>query len=207
MGWSCWLNRGVYPAIEQVFEGVAQSRVRILQNWVSAHWDHLADGREHGRRAGSCGCRPAGKKRAQLPDLSELFVIDPQGRVLASVRRACRSAGSGCAGRCAGLREPFLHGPYRDPLTERLGASTSRFHDAVTLMFYQPVRAAGKRLGCLCAQCRTMCWGSDPARSRACLSRVRRQLSVHGRLALRQPHPTRYGPVALALRGRHLQPR
>ena len=43
MGWSCWLNRGVYPAIEQVFEGVAQSRVRILQNWVSAHWDHLAD--------------------------------------------------------------------------------------------------------------------------------------------------------------------
>lgn len=43
MRWSCWLNRGVYPVVEQVFEGVAQSRVRILQNWVASHWGHLAD--------------------------------------------------------------------------------------------------------------------------------------------------------------------
>ena len=153
MGWSCWLNRGVYPAIEQVFEGVAQSRVRILQNWVSAHWDHLAE------LAASLG---EGLAHVDI-DLLERSV--PSSLTCPScssstrragagvhVRRACRSAGSGCAGRCAGLHEPFLHGPYRDPLTERLGASTSRFHDAVTLMFYQPVHAAGKRLGCLCAR-------------------------------------------------------
>ncbi|HAR06208.1 MAG TPA: methyl-accepting chemotaxis protein, partial [Pseudomonas sp.] len=85
MGWSCWLNRGVYPAIEQVFEGVAQSRVRILQNWVSAHWDHLADlAASLGEGLAHVDVDLLEKKRAQLPDLSELFVIDPQGRVLAS---------------------------------------------------------------------------------------------------------------------------
>ncbi|AKN26571.1 methyl-accepting chemotaxis transducer [Stutzerimonas stutzeri] len=80
MGWSCWLNRGVYPAIEQVFEGVAQSRVRILQNWVSAHWDHLADlAASLGEGLAHVDVDLLEKKRAQLPDLSELFVIDPQG--------------------------------------------------------------------------------------------------------------------------------
>ncbi len=154
MGWSCWLNRGVYPAIEQVFEGVAQSRVRILQNWVSAHWDHLADlAASLGEGLAHVDVALLEKKRAQLPDLSELFVIDPQGRVLASTCAAHVGQQDLDAQAVArGLHEPFLHGPYRDPLTERLGASTSRFHDAVTLMFYQPVHAAGKRLGCLCAR-------------------------------------------------------
>ncbi|MDD3771352.1 MAG: hypothetical protein PHC38_01690, partial [Weeksellaceae bacterium] len=29
----------------------------------------------------------------------------------------------------AGLRGPFLHGPYADPLTEALGPTTSRLHN------------------------------------------------------------------------------
>jgi len=32
----------------------------------------------------------------------------------------------------------------------QIGPSSSRFHDAVTLMFYQPLKVAGKTLGCLC---------------------------------------------------------
>ncbi|WP_371257644.1 hypothetical protein [Pseudomonas sp. BAY1663] len=79
MRWSCWLNRGVYPVIEQVFEGVAQSRARILQNWVGAHWDHLADLADSlGESLAHVDVDTLEKKRIQLPDLSELFVIDPQ---------------------------------------------------------------------------------------------------------------------------------
>lgn len=154
MRWSCWLNRGVYPAVEQVFEGVAQSRVRILQNWVASHWDHLADlAANLGEAVGHVASDVLEGKRAQLPDISELFVIDPQGSVLASTC-AVHVGQQDLDGRAVarGLSEPFLHGPYRDPLTQRLGASTSRFHDAVTLMFYQPVHVGGKCLGCICAR-------------------------------------------------------
>nr|WP_226930549.1 methyl-accepting chemotaxis protein [Stutzerimonas chloritidismutans] len=154
MRWSCWLNRGVYPAVEQVFEGVAQSRVRILQSWVASHWDHLADlAANLGEAVGHVASDVLEGKRAQLPDISELFVIDSQGRVLASTC-AAHVGQQDLDGRVVarGMREPFLHGPYRDPLTQRLGASTSRFHDAVTLMFYQPVHVGGKCLGCICAR-------------------------------------------------------
>ncbi|WP_313054950.1 methyl-accepting chemotaxis protein [Pseudomonas lopnurensis] len=154
MRWSCWLNRGVYPVVEQVFEGVAQSRVRILQNWVGAHWEHLADlAGNLGEAFAHVDADTLEKKRAQLPDLSELFVIDPQGRVLASTC-AAHVGQQDLDGKAVaqGLSKPFLHGPYRDPLTQRLGATTSRFHDAVTLMFYQPVQVGGKTLGCICAR-------------------------------------------------------
>ncbi len=154
MRWSCWLNRGVYPVVEQVFEGVAQSRVRILQNWVASHWGHLADlAANLGEAVGHVASDVLEGKRAQLPDISELFVIDPQGRVLASTC-AAHIGQQDLDGRAVarGMSDPFLHGPYRDPLTQRLGASTSRFHDAVTLMFYQPVHVGGKCLGCICAR-------------------------------------------------------
>ncbi len=154
MRWSCWLNRGVYPVVEQVFEGVAQSRVRILQNWVASHWGHLADlAANLGEAVGHVAGDVLEGKRAQLPDISELFVIDSQGRVLASTC-AAHVGQQDLDGRAVarGMSEPFLHGPYRDPLTQRLGASTSRFHDAVTLMFYQPVHVGGKCLGCICAR-------------------------------------------------------
>ncbi|RCL24391.1 hypothetical protein C6A77_16350 [Pseudomonas sp. AFG_SD02_1510_Pfu_092] len=36
-------------------------------------------------------------------------------------------------------------------LTLQIGPSSSRVHDTVTLMFYQPLKVAGKTLGCLCA--------------------------------------------------------
>lgn len=154
MRWSCWLNRGVYPAVEQVFEGVAQSRVRVLQNWVASHWDHLADlAANLGEAVGHVAGDVLEGKRAQLPDISELFIIDLQGRVLASTC-AAHVGQQDLDGRAVarGMKEPLLHGPYRDPLTQRLGASTSRFHDAVTLMFYQPVHVGGKCLGCICAR-------------------------------------------------------
>jgi methyl-accepting chemotaxis protein len=154
MGWSCWLNRKRYPVIEQVFEGVAQSRARVLQSWVSAQWDHIAEMADTlGAGFAEVGAGVLESKRAQMAELSELFVIDAHGKVLASTCQAHVGMQDLDPRAIAqGLQQQFLHGPYRDPLTERLGASTSRFHDAVTLMFYQPVRFEGEVLGCLCAR-------------------------------------------------------
>lgn len=154
MGWSCWLNRGVYPMLEQVFEGVSQSRVRILQGWVSGYWDHLAGLADSlGEGLAHVDAALLEKKRAQLPELAELFVVDPLGRVLASTH-APHVGQQDLDPRAVarGLVQPFLHGPYRDALTQQLGPTTSRFHDAVTLMFYQPVQVRGKSVGCICAR-------------------------------------------------------
>ena len=34
MGWACRANRSIYPIIEQTFEGIAETRVKLLQNWT-----------------------------------------------------------------------------------------------------------------------------------------------------------------------------
>ncbi|MFC3608935.1 methyl-accepting chemotaxis protein [Stutzerimonas tarimensis] len=154
MGWSCWLNRSVYPMIEQTFDDIATTRVRLLTGWANTHWEHLTE------LAASVGeAFPAiaegllERKRAELPDCTELLVVDERGRVLSSTH-AAHVGHQDLAARAIeqGLKAPFLHGPYMDALTERLGRSTSRFHDAVTLMFYQPIVVDGQAVGCLCAR-------------------------------------------------------
>jgi len=154
MGWSCWLNRQSVPMVEEVFEGIAQSRARILQNWVATHWEQLDDlAAGLGADALHVDAGLLEARRAQMVDPSELFVIDPQGRVVASTHMA--HVGLQDLDRRAvdeGLRKPFLHGPYPDALTQKQGATSSRFHDAVTLMFYQPIEVAGKVIGCICAR-------------------------------------------------------
>ncbi|MHB0763805.1 methyl-accepting chemotaxis protein [Stutzerimonas sp. NM35] len=154
MRWSCWLNRHSVPVVEDIFEGIAQSRARILQNWVAAHWEQLEDlASSLGADVLRVNAALLEAKRVQMADFSELFVIEPQGRVIASTCAA--HIGQQDLDRRAvaeGLGKPFLHGPYSDVLTQRLGSTSSRFHDAVTLMFYQPVKVAGNTIGCICAR-------------------------------------------------------
>ncbi|WP_404417823.1 methyl-accepting chemotaxis protein [Marinospirillum sp.] len=157
LGWSCFLNRQLYPVIEQVFEGVAATRVKLLHEWVDSHWQHLEELAEQV----SIGdqdklARQLNEKKNQLADLSELFYVDHDGTILASSskQRAGQSHQGPTLGAALqqGLNHPFLHGPYSDSNTLELGPSTSSFHDAVTLMFYQPVIHEGKAHGCLCAR-------------------------------------------------------
>ena len=154
MRWATLLNRSRYQSVEQTFESIAQTRVRILQSWTDQQWSHL----------GSL----AGELAAGLPtidgdvligrialadDFSELFVVDATGRLLASTARpAGGDADLPRQALASGITARFLHGPYCDPVTARLPASTSRFHDAVTLMFYQPLTREGKLLGALCGR-------------------------------------------------------
>lgn len=154
MRWATLINRRRYPILEQTFESIAATRVRILTGWAEQQWAFLEGVREKMQRelpAPSSGLMKSMLMRSA--DFSELFFIDPAGRVVASSHPA--RAGQPSPFRSAveaGLRRRFLHGPYVDPQTLALGPSSSKFHDAVTLMFYLPVESEGKTVGCLCGR-------------------------------------------------------
>lgn len=154
MKWACWINRRRYPVLEQTFEGIAATRVRILMGWTKAQWvflESLADA--VARDIAGVTALQLQDKLAKAPDFSELFVVDLDGRVIASSYPK-RVGASDLPGRAlaVGLKEKFLHGPYVDKATVAIGASSSRFHDAVTLMFYLPLSQHGRTIGCLCGR-------------------------------------------------------
>ena len=154
LGFSCFLNREQYPTIEKIFIGIAKTRVAILQNWADHNWRLLASVAEEiscasPERHGEILEEALGR----TPEITELFVVDLKGCLSVSTRpdRTGHSHPFGNA-LLKGLKAPFFHGPYVYPETLRLGPSTSRFHDGVTLMFYQPVSSANKVAGALCAR-------------------------------------------------------
>ena len=154
MGWSCRLNRSAYPVIEQTFEAIAETRVQLLHNWTREQWEHLAELADHlGHDFAHLDSAMLMDKLRQAEDFSELFVVDVAGNVIVSTwNRRGNTRLEHTRALAEGLKAPFLHGPYRDPLTLNIGPSSSRFHDEVTLMFYQPLKAEGKVLGCLCGR-------------------------------------------------------
>ena len=154
MGWSCYLNRGMYETNEQIFENLARTRRDALIDWADHKWsflqtlaDKLANASEQTATA------EIKRSSARLREISELFLVSVEGQVIAS-------SASGRVGKNdvpepsvrRGVGERFLHGPYRDPVTLALGKTTSRFHDAVTLMFYQPVTLAEGAQAAICAR-------------------------------------------------------
>ncbi|WP_204123482.1 methyl-accepting chemotaxis protein [Pseudomonas sp. 008] len=154
MGWSCRLNRPAYPVIEQTFEAIAQTRVALLTSWTREQWEHLAELAESlGRDYHHIDSTSLIGKLSQAEDFSELFVIGADGVVIASTWSGrSKHRPERTPALVEGLKAPFLHGPYCDSLTLQIGPSSSRFHDEVTLMFYQPLKVDGKVLGCLCAR-------------------------------------------------------
>lgn len=155
MRWACYLNRRRYPVLEQTFDGIAANRVNMLRGWCHQQWELLENlAKEIEFEFPEIDEAALKRKAVVLRDCSEVFIIDKEGRMLASSR-------SGKAGKRPdlpseavkrGLRERFLHGPYIDPQTQSIGPSTSKFHDAVTLMFYQPLVCEGVTVGCLCGR-------------------------------------------------------
>ncbi len=153
MTWTTWLNRRRYPWLENAFEGIAQTRVRLLTEWTHQQWAHLE---------GFARALPANDQlsndwlAARLKicrNASELFVLDAQGKVLASSYPAH-------AGKSdipvqvveTARKQRFLHGPFIDPLSVQIGPSTSNFHDAVTLLFLLPIVRANRLVSILCAR-------------------------------------------------------
>jgi methyl-accepting chemotaxis protein len=160
MGWACWLNKSRYPIMEQAFESIANTRIRLLHQWVKHQWAQLE----------SCSSQLLlldtqtqflsesydnilRKSLIGMSDCTELFVIDQHGKTLAS-SYADRIGKNDLDPRAVnqGLMQPFLQGPYKDLQTLTIGKRTSSFHDQVTLMFYFPITLSDGNKGCLCAR-------------------------------------------------------
>lgn len=155
MAWSCYLNRDTYPAVEHTFEGIAATRVKLLQQWVNAQWNQLNLLAEHLKQPlTSIDVNLLTQRLESAKDFSELFIIDLSGRVIQSTYSAHIDKYDLNANAVEqGLKQAFLHGPYRDPLTLKIGPSSSKFHDEVTLMFYQPlINADNNVIGALCGR-------------------------------------------------------
>jgi methyl-accepting chemotaxis protein len=154
MGWACFLNKWRYPILEEIFESIAATRVRILTEWAEQKWSTLSsmslqishDWPRFDEEILAENLRLAG-------DFSELFVIDTKGGVLHSTyKRRIGKKDLEAKAVANGLEKRFLHGPYLDANTVSIGASNSRFHDAVTLMFYLPLQKDGMLLGAVCGR-------------------------------------------------------
>jgi len=154
MTYACAINRQHYSRVEYIFENLAKSRVKALQDWATGSWDILEGLAEEValdiRTIDSIWLRT---RLDLMPEFSELMLIDNSGKLLSSsnpdragVKHQYTEALQ------QGLIKPFLHGPYADPETLRAGATTSEFHDEMTLMFYQPIVIKGKVVACLCAR-------------------------------------------------------
>jgi methyl-accepting chemotaxis protein len=151
---SCFLNRHTYSSVEQTFEGIAATRVKILNQWVEHQWDQLAFLAEHlGPTFDNIDLSWLTQRLEANRDFSELFLIDLQGTVISSTHRTHIGASDlASAAWTQGVKQQFLHGPYTDPLTLDIGASSSKFHDEVTLMFYQPIEHNGEPIGAICGR-------------------------------------------------------
>ncbi len=153
MSWACWVNNKRYPLMEQAFESIANTRIKLLQQWVKRQWAQLEAARGQLNFSEDSFDAVLQKNWRILADCTELFVIDEAGYVLASTyapHAGCCDLNSKAVAN--GLAAPFLHGPYIDPQTQTIGKRSSAFHDAVTLMFYLPMTFADGRRGCLCAR-------------------------------------------------------
>ena len=152
MGWAYRRNLDRIEAMEQAFESFAETRKGLLIQWAEQQWQRLDSYAE--LLGGEVVADEAWlqSQKQKLRDVSELFVIDNEGGLLCSSagRRSREPLSAALLGWVRKGR--LLHGPYVDPLTRELGATSSRFHDAVTLMFYQPVMRDGQRLCTLCAR-------------------------------------------------------
>lgn len=122
MRWATLLNRGRYESVEQTFESIAQTRVRILQSWTDQQWSHLASlVAELAAGFPTIDGEILMGRMALADDFSELFVVDAAGRLLASTARPTGGDASlPPQALASGMAARFLHGPYGDPSTGEL---------------------------------------------------------------------------------------
>jgi methyl-accepting chemotaxis protein len=151
---SCMINKTTYSDVEQIFEGIAATRVKLLQMWTESHWEHIQSVMstidiEHLQNSNTI----LKNKLQSGTDFSELFIINTEGKILSSSTssRIGKNHNEKKAIKQAS-QKAFLHGPYIDPITLEIGPSTSKFHDEVTLMFYEPIMKQDTIVAFICGR-------------------------------------------------------
>tara|TARA_R110002050_G_scaffold1244_5_gene8753 strand:- start:39900 stop:42047 length:2148 start_codon:yes stop_codon:yes gene_type:complete len=151
---SCFLNRHIYSSVEETFEGIAATRVKILNQWVDSQWEQLEFIASHiSTSFPAVDLSWLNERLDSAADFSELFIINMHGEVVNSTFSEHVGLNNLATNAVKeGVNKPFLHGPYVDPMTLKIGRSSSKFHDEVTLMFYQPIELNGIFYGAVCGR-------------------------------------------------------
>ena len=154
LAWSCFVNRSSYESVEQIFEGIAATRIKLLQQWTNNHWEHLSSLSNVliNSKFENCDLSIQNKLK-DAPDFSEIFILNAHGLTTHSTyTKFIGQQSAHIKAREQAKNGRFLHGPYLDKDTLTVGASSSNFHDEVTLMFYLPLMDAGTLVGFLCGR-------------------------------------------------------
>ncbi|GKU83126.1 methyl-accepting chemotaxis protein [Niallia sp. NCCP-28] len=152
--WSFRLNKNRTKTIEETFEGIAKTRLDILTGWANGQWDFLEKTALELEHMLSDNFKQIlENKLHKSRDFTELFLLDKEKNVLsstysshigASYAKDSTSNYQEAADYVLKHNKPLLYGPFQDTLTLEIGAKSSRFHDEVTLLFFQPVMQRGQ---------------------------------------------------------------
>jgi methyl-accepting chemotaxis protein len=138
--WSYLVNCGDASRVEKTFEGMVKTRIQILTDWANHHWRLLSEiAVELQHHWPECSSAHLSRYLRFNIDASEIFLIDLNHSIIASTQASRVGTQDANAVPQQYLTKPFLLGPYCDPYTASLPKTSSRFHDQVTLMFYQPI--------------------------------------------------------------------
>lgn len=151
---ACFANRSRIDELEQTFESIAQTRVKLLETWTLNQWRFLEDAAFYlSSKTQDEQAEALDLLLKRSKDFTELFLVDSTGvTICSSYREHNGQKLTVLKALELGQVRPFLHGPYVDQRTLTIGASSSKFHDAVTLMFYQPLDASQPNSPVLCGR-------------------------------------------------------
>ncbi len=172
--WSYRLNAHRTHDVEQIFEGIAETRRQLMMDWASDQWNHLDRLLNQMESVRPQDVKPGSPQEEKLKSLfkasyvrsqdsTELFILNEQHQVIFSTyqkhigqrytNHENTSFESGLNHVITGAPgQKCLYGPYADPLTLEIGPRSSTFHDAITLMFIAPIVHQGKYAGALCSR-------------------------------------------------------
>lgn len=167
--WSYRLNRRLKSDVEDIFEGIAHTRMELLKDWTNEYWSHLdrllsqmisqANGGSLWENPDSASWqRMFATTHRRAADFSEIFLLNADGKVVCSTYASHVGSMELNGAFASGLeftkdkKEKCLFGPYGDPLTLDIGPSTSTFHDKMTLLFIVPILDRYRWIGALCGR-------------------------------------------------------
>ncbi|MFF2092557.1 methyl-accepting chemotaxis protein [Paenibacillus sp. NPDC058174] len=172
--WISWrLNSKIKDDVEQIFEGIADTRKELLMSWAHEYWRHIeklaeqlgphlpADSEAITDVQRQAASRLLERTYLRGMDFTEIFVLNTSNEVIYSTYEKHEGTGYGASAslsrglqhiHSSGQPKPCLYGPYGDPITLELGPRTSSFHDKMTLMFLQPLIVAGEYRGAVCGR-------------------------------------------------------
>ncbi|MGO4547536.1 methyl-accepting chemotaxis protein [Paenibacillus sp. 2TAB23] len=172
--WVSWqLNKQLKTDVEHSFEGIAETRKELLTTWAADYWTHLDRLSEQMTAVLSQSEQSTtstvqsqierlfDRTYARAIDFTELFFLDENQTVVSSTYKAHIGTAypleSHLQQGLAYTKETSsprkcLFGPFSDPITLKLGARSSSFHDKMTLLFMVPIAWNGKVAGTLCGR-------------------------------------------------------